>query len=879
MAKVVSVLGAGAVCALGSLCAGADAPMPVNIWVPAEVTTNLIGTSAGLVYLPEQKAFWQWGPNAEFLFNPDARRLEAKGPGPKQGGRGKVYTEWKNGVPVIPGYNRGCWVAHQFCYLPEEKKALYFIGGSTFKVNPADSAKPENMNISFGKAPPDVMLGSMAWDPLHKEAILFGGGYLQAHAIRATSIMWSQPEVPDAWKPADWDRRGTWAYNPAKNEWRKLATAAKPVCDAYERCGKLADDLHALWGATRGIAFEYGDLVTGKSAPELGKAVDGFAGVLAAFGKEIGGKGDDAYEKWQFSTAAGICNGAVSAGLKEASTALAAGDGWKAFRALDQAEEKLGEAREALAYAPPPRHYARLVTDPVNRVMVLWGGDGEDRWLADTWMLHLDTGRWERCRVEAHPPAPKSSMLAMDYDEANRVVVLAHPDGSLWCFDAAKRSWSRIEAGGESVDKKRPAVWMSLAYAPDKKLHVLSLSADSLPYKKEYPAIRMLQLDLSSAKLVAAKAGESESVWRDGYGGGCPADKYHVAWSFLPKTQAEYREKVAARQKEIAAMPDNTWTELKSPYAGWGRAWGSFAYDWDRDEIHIIGGGHSAYQGVEWSQYDLKSGLWMESWNPDYPPAPYGSPDGFGWGPRFKDPNGNINHGYHFFAYWGATKKVLFTIEGAVVGGNPEQMYDPDRMRWAQQWVTEEPSKTVPYCGMQVEMNGDPRAMCVVATGYSKPGTVFVVNEKTWTIERIKGSAPPFEMNNESMAVMDTKRNRLLYFGAQGAKPFIYTGLYAYDIASNKWEKLEPKIEPEGAPAPATTWWNYCYSAKYDCLFLAAKEGTWVYSCEKNVWTKLPCKPQVTQAGVAYSAKQDLFVILENNGYAPQRVWAFRYKP
>ncbi|MCX7671488.1 MAG: hypothetical protein N2439_15635, partial [Anaerolineae bacterium] len=442
---------------------------------------------------------------------PDAGRLEAGL------GRGACYTQWvkdKSGyeMPALPGYNAGCWEAHQRCWMPDRKRVLFFQGGVTFMYDP-EKRVFENTGISFGKAPPDVMLGSMAWDPVGKRAILFGGGYIQAYCARPGDIKQDRP--PDCWTPDRWDRRGTWAYDPARNEWSKLETASKDVAAANARLMDAGRDMRALWGATRGMAFEYGDLIFGKKPAELAALVEKFAAELAAFAKEIGGKGAGDYERWQFSTAAGLIEKDICAKLAEAAEALRVEDGWKALRALDEAEKKLVEAQETLAVAPRPRHYARLVTDPENRVMTLWGGDGEDRFLADTWLLHLDTNRWERCRVVSHPPHVGSSMISMDYDFANKVVVLAHQDGSVWTFDAARRTWTRLEIGAS--DKARGGTFRSLEYDPSAGAHVLVVMAGNgkAPRKS-----LLLRLDLKSARVAGAPAGGADEVWRPQYGAG-----------------------------------------------------------------------------------------------------------------------------------------------------------------------------------------------------------------------------------------------------------------------------------------------------------------------------------------------------------------------
>ena len=870
--------------AFGAAAALAGEDVPANTWVTVNDEPGG-GTSAGLVYLPDQKGMLLYGrrdgKNANRYWAevfkiaerkweewvPEAGRLSA------QNARGSCYTQWvtKNGyeMPFLPYYNCCFWSAHQMCALPGEKKVLYFWGGSTFKYDPAKRSF-ENLKISLADAPPDVMLGTMAWDPVNKEAVLFGGGYIKAHQVPARSDT-KQEKQPDAWTPDKWDRRGTWAFSPEKNSWRKLETASKEVAVANTMLLDDGRELRAYWGATRGIAFEYGDLVFGRKPEELAVLVNKFAADLAAFAKDSGGKGTGDYEKWQFSTAVGLLEKDVVPKLKEGAEALKAGDGWKAFWALDAAEKKLIDAQEALAVAPRPRDYSRMVLDPENKVMVLFGGDGEDRFFADTWLLHLDTRRWERCRVTGHPPEVGSAMVAMDYDAKNKVVVLAHQTAGLWAFNAAKREWRKLEVAGEFARKGKGGTWLSLEYSPEDDLHVLV----DMPPAYEGPARRtqLLRLDLKAAKVAEAPAGGAEEVWRPQYGAGSggPANKYDLAWSFLPKTQAEYRQKVADHKKLLDAVPDNTWTQLPHVYSGYGRAYGSFCYDWDRDEIQWWGGGHSAYMGNEWSQYDLASNLWMESWNPEFPCHPHGSPDGEGWGPHFQHVIGSA-HGYYKYSYSGSLKKTVFAGYA---------LYDPDRMRYAPEQLKVEKENPGQSLGLRVEGNGVADTYGLSAQHwYGGPFGVWLVDPKAMTNSRIKGSDTPCGTNDRAKATFDTKRKRILFYGAINAKEKggRCNALWAFDVAGGKWEKLEPKMEPEGAEAPAITSWNYCYSPKHDGLLIADKAATWFYDCEKNVMKKLECKPVPTEAGVIYSPRQDLFYMLDGHGYRQQQVWVFRLK-
>jgi hypothetical protein len=276
--------------------------------------------------------------------------------------------------------------------------------------------------------------------------------------------------------------------------------------------------------------------------------------------------------------------------------------------------------------------------------------------------------------------------------------------------------------------------------------------------------------------------------------------------------------------------------------------------------------------GNEWSQYDAKSNLWMESWNPEFPVHPHGSPDGEGWHPSFYHEKGT-HHGYHHYAYSAGLKKIAF-------GGS--LLYDPDRMRYAPERIAKQLENPGQGSGIMVEMNGAPETLLVSAQHwYGGPFGVWQADSKAMTLSRIAKSDTPFGANDRFKSTFDAKRRRVLCYGAanskeQGGK---CNALWAFSLEGGKWEKLEPKVEPEGAEAPAIDAWNYCYSSKHDCLLIVNKAGTWTYDCEKNLLRKLECPSIETGAGVVYSPKQELFYLLDGNGYRMQQVWVFRYKP
>ena len=199
-------------------------------------------------------------------------------------------------------------------------------------------------------------------------------------------------------------------------------------------------------------------------------------------------------------------------------------------------------------------------------------------------------------------------------------------------------------------------------------------------------------------------------------------------------------------------------------------------------------------------------------------------------------------------------------------------------MRYAPERIERKSDKPGQSGGIQVEMNGAPGLLSVAAQHwYGGPFGVWQADLKAMTLARLPKSDTPFGSNDRFKSTFDTKRKRVLCYGADAGKNKC-NALWAYGLDSAKWEKIEPKVEPAGAEAPVIQAWNYCYSPTHDCLFIPAQQGTWVYDCEKNLMKKLDVKPFATGAGVIYSPKHDLFYALDGNGYRQQQVWVFRYK-
>ncbi|MHC4717821.1 MAG: Kelch repeat-containing protein, partial [Planctomycetota bacterium] len=112
--------------------------------------------------------------------------------------------------------------------------------------------------------------------------------------------------------------------------------------------------------------------------------------------------------------------------------------------------------RLELDVEPPARCNSRMVYDSKNRLIVLFGGDGQDRGLADTWVFDVTKQAWQQ---QAPPVSPHPrSCHAMAYLDKSAVVLMvggmavadwrrAKALGrQAWVYDAAGDTWTPVAA-------------------------------------------------------------------------------------------------------------------------------------------------------------------------------------------------------------------------------------------------------------------------------------------------------------------------------------------------------------------------------------------------------------------------------------------------
>src|SRR5207249_4664368 len=126
--------------------------------------------------------------------------------------------------------------------------------------------------------------------------------------------------------------------------------------------------------------------------------------------------------------------------------------------------------RLVLRVEPPPRMNSRLVTDPKNGVLVLFGGDGQSHYLADTWRYDLRTRAWSQSKSGTAPEARAGHFTVYDPENGWVIVGGGHNRRDLtdmWAYDAGRDRWQRL-AGDVPV-----GFYLSADLDPERRLIVL----------------------------------------------------------------------------------------------------------------------------------------------------------------------------------------------------------------------------------------------------------------------------------------------------------------------------------------------------------------------------------------------------------------------
>ncbi len=641
-----------------------------------------------------------------------------------QGGHG-AEPFYKDGKYLRPGVGSQWNIAKtygEYCYAADGSK-----GGSIYaylwnKTLQYDVAARTWSDLNTPPRTQCRIWGSLCYDPLNKEVVHVGGDGGTADT-------------------------STWVYSIDKNEWRKLEFGSPKFKELFAKAHDLCWQTKTLVGRCAGrhaIAETAAESKVDLSAEavKLTSSIEKFASDIKA--TELAGS-----EKAAAQVAITRLNLAASA-LKTAGAGLSSAITPEKIGATRAVRETIEQVVDALAPEPPGRARSQAVLNPVSNKIVVFGGDGLDRVLSDTWVYDCKTRVWEQ-RFPAKVPSPRAGHILSWLPGAKQVVLaggynrLTLPQ-EVWVYNVDSNEWKAVL--NCLVPDNGPKI-------TNRGIQVGAVSDGDILLCPNGTTVWGVKVD-------AAKPGAASE------GAVAVAPGSYVINPIDPATweNAAHSDPAAAR-KTLNDLPANQWTALKFPkYApGSNNRWGTTAYDTDRHQFLFWGGGHSASHEDDVDHFSVLGGFWTIGYTPDDPienvyadqPTPL----------SFRDRCHVPVHAYRAYAYDQTAGRMFYLDRG----------YDP----LVRDWVTA-PTTGLEHLGpMHTHIKPTPAGAVALSTkGF------FRFNAKTITWAKLPWNGPPpgDAWCDGVCMIYDSKRNcEWITFDKEILK---------YDFASGNVEKQTP---------------------------------------------------------------------------------------
>ncbi len=528
-------------------------------------------------------------------------------------------------------------------------------------------------------------------------------------------------------------------------------------------------------------------------------------------------------------------------------------------------DPETGEWRRLrLDVEPPPRMQTRMVCDRRNGVLVLFGGDGQSRYLADTWLFDLKTRRWRQSRAPGGPEARAGHFTV--WDPVTGWVIIGGGYNrrdltDMWAYDAARDRWIKL------AGRVPTGFYISADIAPERRLIVLVTNTrrpgDRMTCNVLYPVRTTYGYRIEKEGIVDAAAAVRPQA---------PISKRPPEED--AGTQADPRRQAAQRAR-LENLPENEWVLLANPgRAGITRTWGSATFDTRRERILYWGGGHCGYGGNDVEVYDVAGHTWIGGAAPEFPGRTWDkgvrlAGVTFRGGPW-------TTHGRKAYAYDPVGDRLINVVRLRLTTGyepewargwpesravaadalvRPPSSYkkfvtwswDPETRQWSLLGPCPEGADTVlttPHGVVGVRLNWRAR---LNDAGYLlpwRPGdlpeetSVWVLRGREW--ERLDRGGPwPQNLYEMTSLAWDSRRERILLHGGGARRD----ELWAFDWKQRRWEKLRPKVEGGGEPPVCSR--ESVYIPEEDVLLLygRARGGTlppmWIYAPAENAWRRV----------------------------------------
>ncbi|MGQ9592232.1 MAG: kelch repeat-containing protein, partial [Planctomycetota bacterium] len=637
----------------------------------------------------------------------------------------------------------------------------------------------------------------------------------------------------------------------------------------------------------------------------LGEALWDFAGrARLAFFRDPAGVGEEAElvelssraERLRALPRAGGFAGEVDrlgALVRERKTLEALREARSLIRAVEDAAERA-------SCVPRARRNSPLAFDPPSRRFVLFGGDHEDYLLADTWILDAEAGRWERRSPPLAPspraghalfPLPRAGGVALyeGYEQSANTDYGAPPyrlidPAQLWRYDVLADRWGLLGAWPHSQEDEPsnpPPVghfhgYESQWYSPPA---IAADSEDRILFAAHPGRVWFLPWREIPARTWMLPAAELEPDPSLGAALGRPPGERRCRGGPFVAAYGEVED--APEPSPLEDLPPNRWVRLpeapRNPCQGCRqRDWGTVAWDPDRDQILMWGGGHCVRSASVVAHWSPRSGRIVEGYDAD---EPYSANGGGGFDSSVLNRPWVSAHNYHHYAY-DPRARLLVSARG--------YLYDPERMDWLR--IEPYPAPFV-FDWAHTVVEGSRRGAVAWARKKGpdgRPAEEFGLwlfdREKGWIDLEPRGELFGPYCDAHGM-VYDPRRDRMVLAGVGGGYEKLSDGSFlAFDFASRTLEPLVPERRELARTHNAR---ELVYATHADWIVIGELHGkdregrgkgfTRVYDCAANRMSLLDAGdvPDGHSTGWVYDERRKLVYVFTYRG----EVWALRPDP
>lgn len=729
---------------------------------------------------------------------------------------------------------------YEFCIVPDGGQVYAYLHDRTLRYDPAARTYTDT------KAPPRTsngIWGAMGYDPVNKEILHAGGDGGSADVA-------------------------TWAYSIERNEWRKLAfeSAALRELDArvrgvtWDTKGLLAAMVDRFAVSERRGAEE---VDWAAHAVEVAKRIEALAAAVRAAAVPANQRAGAAAGAARYDAAAAALRAVgpkLATGLVVTTATLAE---------VRAARELCERAADGLSAEPGGRARSPIAYDPATKKIVMFGGDGLDRALSDTWVYDCATRQWEQ-RFPAVTPLPRAGHVLAALPKSPGKIVLAggYSRGPLaqdvWVYDVAANEWRMLAhwpLGKADSDGRQFSAGAPRTDARRTQPGAVNEDDVLVCAESARPGLVTWAMKVDPTKTIPVPEGQSGE-----------AGAY--AWNAIaPEIWERVASPDAARMtKFYADMPANQWTAIPfAKYApGATNRWGTSAYDVDRHQFLLWGGGHSTSHENDVAHFSVRGGCWTLGYHPDDPiETVYASqPTPLSFADRPHVPV----HAYKTYCYDPETARMVYL----------DRAYDPGVREWEPRALGELPRDGVMRTQVRPTRHG--------AVAFSRHG-LFRLQSRvlTWDKADWDGPRPEAIWCDGDGFVYDSKRD-CLWFGMKDE-------IYRYDMNGGKAQRV-PLTKPK-ALGEYTFWGEQVYLPDADLILTMnlhkRADGRWGNvgydpATGKFLWVNLKFvegakevspgtkgeggKPFSWSDALAYDPQ--LKLVLLNNSSA-KKVWAMKF--